>query len=140
MVISRADFFDKVHPYKSIIPNIIYKEIEEFYHKGILPSLPLRIGKIESNIIKPKLANIIVNLIDKQDTMFFRTRNDPLYKFNFIYRGIHDGINNESFRNKCNGQVASLVLIKVQRSDKIFGGYSSIGFNSIRNDLLLTDH
>ena len=35
------------------------------------------------------------------------------------------------FRNKCKGRIASLVLIKVQYTDKIFGGYSSIGISSI---------
>ncbi|CAB5396416.1 unnamed protein product [Rhizophagus irregularis] len=51
----------------------------------------------------------------------------------------HDGINNESFKRNCKGRVASLVLIKVKNTDKIFGGYSSIGFNSLgsRNDYLL---
>jgi len=45
--ISSADFFDKVRPYKSIIPNHIYEEIMEFYMKGILPNtttLPPRGG------------------------------------------------------------------------------------------------
>ncbi|CAB5388818.1 unnamed protein product [Rhizophagus irregularis] len=58
------------------------------------------------------------------------------YKFNTIYRGSIDGINNKSFKNKCKGQVESLVLIKVNYSNKIFGGYSSIGFNSIEDSLL----
>ncbi|CAB5330055.1 unnamed protein product [Rhizophagus irregularis] len=67
------------------------------------------------------------------------TENDSLYKFKLIYRGSHDGINNESFKRNCKGRVASLVLIKVKNTDKIFGGYSSIGFNSLgsRNDYLL---
>ncbi len=128
--ISREDFLDKVYPYRAIIPKNIYKEIGEFYSKGILPSLPIRIGKIESNIIKPKLTNIIVNWIDKQDGKFTRTENDPLYKFELIYRGSRDGINNSSFKRKCKGQMACLVLIKAHQSDKIFGGYSSIGLNS----------
>ncbi|RGB38668.1 hypothetical protein C1646_755474 [Rhizophagus diaphanus] len=84
--------------------------------------------KIKLSIIKPNLANIIFNWIDKKDIMYIRTINDPVYKFDLIYR---DGINNETFKDYCNGRVASLVLIKVQNSNEIFGGYSSIGFNSI---------
>jgi hypothetical protein len=133
--ISHEELFDKVYPYKPIIPNHILKEIEEFYDKSILPSLSLRTRKIESNIIKTELVNlIIVNWIDNKDIMVTRTGNDPLYKFNLIYRGSRDGINNKSFKNKCNGQVASLVLIKVTGSNKIFGGYSSIGLNSLGDD------
>src|SRR5207253_1949503 len=88
-------------------------------------------------IIKPKLANIIVNWINKQDAMCIRTRKDPLYRFKLIYRGSRDGINSESFKNKCNGRVASLVLIKVQQSYKIFGGYSSIGLSSLGDDCFI---
>ncbi|GBC46632.2 hypothetical protein GLOIN_2v1870949 [Rhizophagus irregularis DAOM 181602=DAOM 197198] len=143
--ISRADFFDKVRPYRIIIPNNIYEEMEEFYYKDALPKttiLPPRtgysfeIGKIESNIIKPILSKIIINWIDKKDTMYNRTRNDQSYSFKLIYRGSHDGISNESFRKKCNGRVKSLVLIKVKDTNKVFGGYSSIGFCSLGNNFI----
>ncbi|GBC46090.2 hypothetical protein GLOIN_2v1478609 [Rhizophagus irregularis DAOM 181602=DAOM 197198] len=147
--ISRADFFDKVRPYRTIIPNHIYEEIEEYYYKDVLTKttiLPPRtgysfgIGKFESNIIKPKLAKIIINWIDKKDTNYIRTsRNDQSYKFKLIYRGSHDGISNESFRKKCNGRVKSLVLIKVKDSNKVFGGYSSIGFCSLGDDYIFKD-
>ncbi|GBC40215.2 hypothetical protein GLOIN_2v1470542 [Rhizophagus irregularis DAOM 181602=DAOM 197198] len=130
--ISHKDLFNKVYPYKVIIPSHIFKEIEEFYYDGISPSLPLRIRQIESNIINLELINpIIVNWIDKKNPKIPRTGNDPLYKFKLIYRGSRNGINSESFKNKCNGKLASLVLIKIKGSNKIFGGYSSIGFNSL---------
>jgi hypothetical protein len=135
--ISRADFYDKVNPYKAIIPSHIYEEVENFYYQDILPSLPIRTGKIKSNIIKPELADIISNWIDKKDAKFTRTSNDPFYKFRLIYRGSRDGIDNKSFKNNCNGRVASLILIKVKRSNKIFGGYSSIGLNSLGDNCLL---
>ncbi|CAB4431957.1 unnamed protein product [Rhizophagus irregularis] len=100
------DFNDKIEPYKDIIPNQIYKEIEEFYDKGTTPKiiLPPRIEKFDSKIIKPKLAKIILKWINKEDLWISR------YKFNTIYR--------------------------VNYSNKIFGGYSSIGFNSIEDSLL----
>ncbi|EXX69937.1 hypothetical protein RhiirA1_450444 [Rhizophagus irregularis] len=128
------EFFNKVQPYKQIIPNNIYEEFENFYHNGILPKimiLPPRIGKFESKIINPKLMNIIVNWINNKD---FYNITDPHYKFELIYRGSDDGIDNKTFKSKCNGRIASLVLVKVQDSDKIFGGYSSIGFSSLGND------
>ncbi|CAB5329773.1 unnamed protein product [Rhizophagus irregularis] len=114
-------------------------EIEEFYYKDALPKttiLPPRtgysfeIGKIESNIIKPILAKLIVNWIG----------NDQLYRFKLIYRGSRDGISNKSFREKCKGRVASLVLIKVKDTNKVFGGYSSIGFCSLGNDFTLINN
>ncbi|PKC05644.1 hypothetical protein RhiirA5_361087 [Rhizophagus irregularis] len=94
--------------------------------------LPPRIGLIfKSNIINPKLAKIIINWINNKDAMYINNRNGPFYKLNIIYRGSRDGINNRSFRIRCNGRVESLVLIKVKNTNKIFGGYSSIGFSSL---------
>jgi hypothetical protein len=164
--LSPIDYFDKVRPYKPIIPNHVYDEVEEFYFKGTLPkttTLPPRTGTIQqiiSKIIKPELSSIIINWINKKNAnassfprmekadinrpkltniiinwignaMFVRTEKDPLYRFKLIYRGSRDGISSDSFKNKCKGRVASLILIKIRQSNKIFGGYSSIGFNSI---------
>src|ERR1044072_8820555 len=35
--ISSNDFYDKIHPYKRIIPNQIYDEITSYHSEGILP-------------------------------------------------------------------------------------------------------
>ena len=136
--ITSDDFYDKVRPYEAIIPKNIYEKVMAYYLVE-QPKLRKYITTIRSNIIGPKLANIIANWIDKKDSTFIRTEDDPMYKFDPIYRGSRDGINNKSFKKKCKGQVASLVLIKVQHSDKIFGGYSSIGFNSIGDSFKVYD-
>ncbi|GBC40176.2 hypothetical protein GLOIN_2v1834833 [Rhizophagus irregularis DAOM 181602=DAOM 197198] len=138
--LSNTDFIDKVQPYKDIIPNHIYEEVKNFYYKNTLPktiTLPSRIGKFESKIIKPKLANIIVNWINNKKS---RTINDSYYKFKLVYRGSRDGMNSNSFRNRCSGRVASLVLIRVQPSGKIFGGYSSIGLSSIGDNYSIGEY
>jgi hypothetical protein len=131
--ITSDDFKNKIKPYRTIIPNQIYEEIKEFYNKGIFPkitTLPPRIGNFDSKIIKPKLAKIIIKWINKEDFWISR------YNFKLIYRGSTDGISTGSFKSKCKGRVESLVLIKVKQTNKIFGGYSSIGFNSIGDSLL----
>jgi hypothetical protein len=131
--ITLDDFNDKIKPYKDIFPNQIYEEIEEFYNKGTSPrittTLPPRIGYFNSVIIKPKLTKIILKWINKEDLWISR------YRFNLIYRGSINGFSTESFKNKCKGQVESLVIIKVKQTNKIFGGYSSIGFHSIGNNV-----
>ncbi|GBB92164.1 hypothetical protein RclHR1_19750002 [Rhizophagus clarus] len=127
---SPTDYFDKVHPYKTIIPNSIYEEIEEFYNNGTLPktiTLPPR-NRIETDIIEPYLISIIINWIDRKDDDFIRSYNDTLYKFDLIYQGSQDEISTESFRNKCNLQDPILVLIKCKNTQKIFGGYTPVGF------------
>ncbi|GBB83805.1 hypothetical protein RclHR1_10470010 [Rhizophagus clarus] len=137
MNISRVDFFNKVRPYMLIIPNDIYNEIEEFHYLVTLPKIKIllpRTGRIDSNIIKEELINILANLIDMKNVNDTRTGNDPFYKFNLIYRGSCDGFDNTKFKYKCNRRVASLILIEVQHSNIIFGGYSSIGFCSSKDN------
>ncbi|GBB98676.1 hypothetical protein RclHR1_00330003 [Rhizophagus clarus] len=137
--ISPSEYFDKVRPYKAIIPNHIYEEVEEFYFKGTLPkttTLPPRVGKfrIDSIIIKPKLISIITNWINKRNAKASLNKDDLNYKFNLIYRGDRDGINNNSFKNKCELEEFILVLVKCQDSRKIFGGYTPVGFCEDYND------
>ncbi|RIA79700.1 hypothetical protein C1645_882549 [Glomus cerebriforme] len=127
--ISSDDFFDRVRPYKVIIPHHIYDEVDEFYYKKTLPKsiiLSPRIGKsvsLASTIIKPRLATVISNWIDRN---YPATINNK-YKFNLIYLMSRDGFDHVTFFNKCNGQGPFVVLIRVQ-SKKIYGGYNPIGY------------
>jgi hypothetical protein len=85
----------------------------------------------------PKLANIIIKWINKEDFWI------SSYNFKLIYRGSIDGINVESFKNKCKDPIEGLVLIKVKQTSKIFGGYTVvllIGFHSIGNNVLIPKH
>ncbi|GES81711.1 hypothetical protein GLOIN_2v1722009 [Rhizophagus clarus] len=143
--INSGDFFDKVRPYKAIIPNNIYEDIMEFYLKEISPnSIPLtpRIGTnhIGSTIIKPNLASAIINYIEEKYHNYQRSRydygyscnyqrgeNDHKYKFDLLYRSGRDYFSSDDFKNKCYRQIPCLVLISVHSSPKIFGGYSPIG-------------
>ncbi|CAB4399538.1 unnamed protein product [Rhizophagus irregularis] len=134
--ISPSQYYDKVRPYKAIIPNHIFKEVEEFHFKGTLQKaiiLPPRVGKIkfESTIIKKKLVSIIINWINKRDAKAIPDKNDLSYNFNLIYQGSKDEINNQSFINNCNMKEPILVLIKCKNSRKIFGGYTPAGFYRI---------
>jgi hypothetical protein len=58
---------------------------------------------------------------------------DKKYKFDLLYHSKHNGLNINTFRNKCNNQGACLVLVKSQQSAKIFGGYNPIGFTNSGN-------
>ncbi|RIA79701.1 hypothetical protein C1645_840111 [Glomus cerebriforme] len=134
--ISSEDFFDKIRPYKVIIPHHIYDEVEEFYYKKTLPKtiiLSPRTEKLVSTIIKPKLAKIISNWIDRNDPT---TTNDN-YKFNLIYLMSRDGFDHVTFINKCNRQGPFVLLIRVQ-SKKIYGGYNPIGYTGTKYDQWLS--
>ncbi|CAG8458512.1 7657_t:CDS:2 [Funneliformis mosseae] len=125
--ISRADFLNKVHPYEAIIPRHMYKEIAEFHHKGNLPKMITLAPRVASTIIKPKLASVICNWIDKKDSNVLSFNNG--YKFNLIYTKSRDGLDCMTFNNKCNLKGPFVVLIKVQ-SNRIYGGYNPIGYAS----------
>ncbi len=132
--ISRVDFFDKVRPYKAVIPHQIYEEVDEFHYKGTLPKttnlsprLASKIINPASTIIKSKLATIIANWIDRNDSTVQSINNK--YIFNLIYLKSRDGFDYKTFHNKCNLQGPFVILIKVQ-SKKIYGGYNPIGFAS----------
>jgi hypothetical protein len=129
--ISHADFYDKVRPYKAVIPEHIYEEISEFYYKNTLPkttTFPPRKMKvrIESKLIRLKLANIIAGWIER------RNENNLSNKYNFdlLYRGSKDGVNTNTFRTKCNDQGPCLVLVKPHQSTKIYGGYNPLQFTN----------
>ncbi|CAB4399514.1 unnamed protein product [Rhizophagus irregularis] len=126
---SSSEYFDKIRPYKAIIPINIYDEIEEYYFKNVQPktmNLTPRKKIIESNLIKPKLANIITNWIERKGEKDLLHK----YKFELIYRSSQDGLNINTFRTKCNEQGQCLVLVKHSNSTKIYGGYNPLYFTN----------
>ncbi|CAI2173739.1 19212_t:CDS:2 [Funneliformis geosporum] len=126
-----ADFFDKVRPYRAAISYQTLEKIEEYHYKKSFKTtiLPTRVANLESSIIRPKLATIISNWIEKNDSNIFSSNNK--YRFDLIYSNTRDGFDCQTFNTKCNGQGPFVVLIKVQ-SKEIFGGYNSIGYE-LRN-------
>ncbi|GES81712.1 hypothetical protein GLOIN_2v1842942 [Rhizophagus clarus] len=138
--ISSTDFFDKVRPFKAIIPNNIYEEVMEFHMKGTLPKsitiLSPRIGKlhINSRIIKSKHAYVIANWIEGNNAKAVRNENDLQYKFNLLYTGNSNsnGFDVIKFRRECKNRNPFLILIKpydtpydARNLAKIYGEYYS---------------
>jgi hypothetical protein len=129
--ISPADFYDRVRPYKAVIPYYIYEEVTEFYYKSTLPKttiLPPRYEKtqIESKLIKPKLAETIASWIERKDGKSLSlTKN---YKFELLYRSNRDGMSHKAIHLKCKGQGPCLGLVKMKNKSKIYGGYSPLNF------------
>ncbi|GES81713.1 hypothetical protein GLOIN_2v1842942 [Rhizophagus clarus] len=122
--ISSADIFDKVRPFKTIIPNNIYEAVMEFHMKGTLPEditfLPPR-GRmipIDSKIIKPEHAYVIANWIEGDDAKAIHNKNNLRHKFSLLYSCSRDGFNVKSFKNKCMNRGPCLILIK-SRSDSL---------------------
>ncbi|CAG8665251.1 10596_t:CDS:2 [Funneliformis mosseae] len=142
--ISPKDFFDKIRPYKAAIPNHIYEEIEEFYYKKTFPKSTNLIPRsrkfqieIESQVIKPDLANVIAHWIERKDDVKLLLREK--YKFELIYRSSQDGLTHQALRSKCNNQGSCLVLVKQPSTTKIYGGYNPLGFTSGSQSLVTNE-
>ncbi|CAI2173737.1 19211_t:CDS:2 [Funneliformis geosporum] len=96
--IGSADFFDKVRPYRSVIPQQIYEEIIEFHMKQTLP---------KTNVLPKRFRNVI--------------------RSNLIKQNSRDGLNDQSFQKMFNDQDPFIVLVKQKSSAKIYGGYNPLG-------------
>ncbi|CAI2166020.1 9931_t:CDS:1 [Funneliformis geosporum] len=90
-----------------------------------------RNGKIAVNslIIKPKRAAILVNWIQKKGYKE-SIPIDSKYKLYNIYRGSRDGYDINTIRNKCDGLGACILVIKTKEKS-IIGGYNPLGWKSI---------
>ncbi|CAG8500609.1 17617_t:CDS:2 [Acaulospora colombiana] len=131
--ISSKDFFNKVRPFRNVLPSILFEDVMSFLMAKTEPtqeSLPSRMGSIidNSKIITRKHANIISNWIEKKDT--FATINKRYrYYFTLLYRGTRDGFNANSFHQKVNGRGQAIAVIKVKESEEIIGGFNANGWS-----------
>src|SRR5581483_3819265 len=55
------------------------------------------------------------------------------YKFNLLYRASRDGNTDASFHKKCDNKGATIVVAKIQNSEKIVGGYNPLFWDSSNN-------
>jgi hypothetical protein len=133
--ITSEDFYDKVRPYETIIPNNIYDEIMRYY---LVKQPELHI--YNSKIINSRFVNVIVSLIDKKESRYPSIFNRTEDRFKLAYRGSRDGFDNNSLGDRCKNRIVSLILIKIRESDEIFVGYSSAGFGISGNILWFDDH
>src|SRR5207247_4835054 len=59
----------------------------------------------------------------------YNKKNIP-YKFNLLYRASRDGNTAASFHEKCDNKGATVVVAKIQNSEKIVGGYNPLFWDS----------
>ncbi|CAB4399483.1 unnamed protein product [Rhizophagus irregularis] len=134
--ISSKDFYNKVWPFKTVLPEALFENIVSFHFADVQPEnkLPPRYGKlpVDSIIIKPKYAAILANWTQRKDTNVRILKNE--YTFNLIYRGSRDGFDTDTMRSKCNGQGATILVIKVKENGFIVGGYNPFNWNYYNGD------
>jgi hypothetical protein len=130
--ISSKDFHSKIWPFKTLLPEALFEDIVSFYFSDTQPKknmLPPRNGKllVDSIIIRSRHAVIFANWTQRNDANARIPKNK--YNFDLIYRGSRDGFNINTMRNKCNGQGACILVIKIKENGAIIGGYNPLGWN-----------
>ncbi|KAG9296960.1 hypothetical protein G9A89_003674 [Geosiphon pyriformis] len=128
---SPAEFYDHVRPYKPLLPKELYEDLVRSHYKPQIPRkypvLPPRSPRIDSCIIQTKHMTLISHWIDGGSGKP-STYHKPRYQFKLLYRGTRDNFTPRAFRNKCSNQGANVVILKIEGSGKIIGGYNPIGW------------
>ncbi|RIB18513.1 hypothetical protein C2G38_2085496 [Gigaspora rosea] len=97
--------------------------------KKLTTQLPPRKSiSIPSSIINLEHAVEISSWIDRRSTTYDIT--EIPYEFKLLLRGSRDGFDAKTFHKLCDNISALIVVIKVENSNEILGGYNPLGWNS----------
>ncbi|RIB09364.1 hypothetical protein C2G38_2251429 [Gigaspora rosea] len=94
--------------------------------KKITVQLPVREVRLSSVINDEHFAEIS-SWIDRRESMYDVTKIP--YKFNLLLRGSRDGFTRETFHRLCDNIPGTVVVIKVNNTNEILGGYNPLVWN-----------
>ncbi|RHZ60981.1 hypothetical protein Glove_350g75 [Diversispora epigaea] len=146
--LSHEDVLDKIFPYQNILEPKLFLDINSKLmaptrqisstvlppRKILTKTLPTR------NILIPLFSNIITNehaleissWIDKKEKAIPYIENNP-YEFELLIRGSRDGFDVKTFYNICHKVSNTVIVLKVEGTEEILGGYNPIGWDKNRN-------
>ncbi|RIB08104.1 hypothetical protein C2G38_2272093 [Gigaspora rosea] len=130
------DIVDIVNPYHQILEKNLWDDIlKRFLTPNrqissiilpprviLTPKLPSRVTEPFSTVINEMHAAEIASWVDKKAEAY-SVINNP-YEFKLLLRGSRDGFTRESFWNLCDQQTNTVLIIKVNGTDEILGGYN----------------
>ncbi|CAG8696584.1 16286_t:CDS:2 [Gigaspora margarita] len=133
--LSIEEFNTKVKPYIRILPsNLRSRVVQHLLSKRqsetivTIPTTPER--AIDSIIITHQQAALIACWIDRKQV----TESTSLSEMVPIpYYFSRDGYFAKTFHTQCDGQGATIVVVRVSKSDELIGGYNPIGWSSPRD-------
>lgn len=129
------DYFFKVRPYKKILPRALKEDLQLFYivphgQPKMTAVLPPRMGlNPDSVIITSRHAAIIANWIHNKPKETYKPQETP-FNFKLLIRGSRDGFSQEEFHKRCDYKGTNVVVVKIQGSSTIVGGYNPLGWTS----------
>src|SRR5688572_14716308 len=135
--ISTEDFMVKVYPLEKLIPKVLINSILMFHmapNKQLSVDMqPPRKPKFDSIIVESQHFAIFSSWIEKKNNSHYNIRNIP-YNFNLLYRASRDGNTVATFHAKCDNKGATIVVIKIQDSDQLVGGYNPLFWDSVKSN------
>ncbi|RIB00389.1 hypothetical protein C2G38_2129987 [Gigaspora rosea] len=97
--------------------------------KKLITQLPPRKSiSIPSSIINLEHVVEISSWIDRRSTTYDIT--EIPYEFKLLLKGSRDGFDAKTFHKLCDNIPGLIVVIKVENSNEILGGYNSLGWKS----------
>ncbi|RIA81643.1 hypothetical protein C1645_881501 [Glomus cerebriforme] len=131
--ISSEDFLLKIYPFKVLLPKDLMDNIFKIHmtpdKKPNLDMQPPRQPKCDSTLIKAEHFAIISSWIEKKNNFHYNARNIP-YSFNLLYRASRDGNTGAEFHARCDNKGATVVVVKIENSKQIVGGYNPLFWDS----------
>ncbi|RGB42987.1 hypothetical protein C1646_661813 [Rhizophagus diaphanus] len=129
------EFYNVIWPLRKLFSNDLIVKLVEYHlctkdDTLIVDSLTRRPTKnLNSDIISLKQTNIILNWIYNNDN---KIEHNILNNYNLelINRGSWDGMNLHTFCNMCYFKTSTLIVIKLEGSDIVVGGYNPKTWNS----------
>ncbi|RIB27093.1 hypothetical protein C2G38_2138004 [Gigaspora rosea] len=141
------EVLDKIRPYKKILEENLWDDIMAnlvspnkpvtstilLPRKTLTTPLPPRKSiSIPSSIINLEHAVEISSWIDRRSTIYDIT--EIPYEFKLLLRGSRDGFDAKPFHKLCDNIPGLIVVIKVENSNEILGGYNPLGWNSTNDE------
>ncbi|RIB27666.1 hypothetical protein C2G38_2325355 [Gigaspora rosea] len=135
------DVLKKIKPYQQILENSVWDDIIARFVDPDAPitSLILPPSKKETVQLPPRKASIITptssiitllhaaeisSWIDRCSTIYDIT--EIPYEFKLLFRGSRDGFSGKDFHKLCDNIPGTVVIVKINITDKILGGYNPL--------------
>ncbi|RHZ65616.1 hypothetical protein Glove_313g17 [Diversispora epigaea] len=126
---SHEDVLEKLFPYQQILEPKLFLDINT---KIMAPNKPIS-SKIfpartipDSNILTIEHSLEILSWIDRQEPYY---TGNIRYKFELLVRGSRDGFNVKNIYNICDKISNTIIVLKVEGTGEILGGYNPLQWN-----------
>ncbi|GBC43398.1 uncharacterized protein OCT59_028219 [Rhizophagus irregularis] len=134
--ISSSDFYDKVWPFRDILPKSTLEEVMKYHLKPTTPPKPVeKLAKrlqFDSCLLRPYHVALLSSWIDRIDSLGqkrYLYEENP-YRFQLLLRGTRDGFDSSTFHEKCDEKGRTIVVMKIHCTNEIIGGYSPVVWSS----------